>query len=84
MLERSSAGAPTYARHRLAWLDQLAYELFRATGRSQLMQCLWLYDRDVNRAALVLPGMSAAPEIVAHCFARKPPLAASWSFRTSS
>jgi hypothetical protein len=37
---------------RLAWLDQLAFELFRATGRSQLMQCLWIYDRDVNLFAL--------------------------------
>lgn len=53
MLETSTPGAPAYARHRLAWLDQLAYELFRVTGRSQLMQCLWLYDRDVNLAALV-------------------------------
>ncbi len=53
MLETSTPGTPAYARHRLAWLDQLAYELFRVTGRSQLMQCLWLYDRDVNLAALV-------------------------------
>ncbi|WP_426610485.1 hypothetical protein [Bradyrhizobium sp. McL0616] len=52
MLETSTPGATTYARHRLAWLDQLAYELFRVTGRSQLMQCVWLYDRDVNLAAL--------------------------------
>lgn len=52
MPETSPAGAPAYARHRLAWLDQLAYELFRVTGRGQLMQCLWLYDRDVNLAAL--------------------------------
>jgi hypothetical protein len=52
MPETSTPGAPAYARHRLAWLDQLAYELFRVTGRSQLMQCLWLYDRDVNLAAL--------------------------------
>lgn len=52
MLETSTPGARTYARHRLAWLDQLAYELFRVTGRSQLMQCLWLYDRNVNLAAL--------------------------------
>jgi hypothetical protein len=43
---------PAYARHRLAWLDQLAYELFRVTGRGQLIQCLWLYDREVNLAAL--------------------------------
>jgi hypothetical protein len=53
MLETSTAGIPAHTRHRLAWLDQLAYELFRVTGRSQLMQCLWLYDRDVNHAALV-------------------------------
>lgn len=53
MLETSTPRAPAYTRHRLAWLDQLAYELFRATGRSQLMQCLWLYDRDVNLAALL-------------------------------
>jgi hypothetical protein len=52
MIETSTPDAPTYARHRLAWLDQLAYELFRVSGRSQLMQCLWLYDRDVNLAAL--------------------------------
>ncbi|WP_028135034.1 hypothetical protein [Bradyrhizobium japonicum] len=53
MLETSITKARLHARHRLAWMDQLAYELFRVTGRSQLMQCLWLYDRDVNRAALV-------------------------------
>ncbi len=40
------------ARHRLSWLDQLAFELFRATGRNQLMQCLWLYEREVNLPAL--------------------------------
>lgn len=39
-------------RQRLDWLDQLAFELFRATGRSQLMQCLWLYDRPVDFDAL--------------------------------
>lgn len=38
--------------HRLAWLDHLAYELFRATGRNQLMQCLWVYDREVDLATL--------------------------------
>ncbi|MBR0959267.1 hypothetical protein [Bradyrhizobium japonicum] len=53
MLETSTACNATCARHRLAWLDQLAYELFRVTGRSQLMQCLWIYDRDVNLDALV-------------------------------
>ncbi|MBR0994917.1 hypothetical protein JQ580_29835 [Bradyrhizobium japonicum] len=52
MLETDTTGALKATRHRLAWLDQLAYELFRVTGRSQLMQCLWLYDREVNSAAL--------------------------------
>jgi len=52
MLETSAPGAPAYARDRLAWVDQVAYELFRVTGRRQLMQCLWLYDRDVNLAPL--------------------------------
>lgn len=52
MAETGAPGAPTHTRHRLAWLDQLAYELFRATGRSQLIQCLWLYDRDADLAAL--------------------------------
>ncbi len=37
---------------RLAWLDHVAFELYRATGRSQLMQCIWLYDREVDHAAL--------------------------------
>ena len=44
--------SPTNTNHRLAWLDQLAFEFFRVTGRSQLMQCLWLYDREVNLEAL--------------------------------
>lgn len=26
--------------------------MFRATGRSQLMQCLWLYDREIDMAGL--------------------------------
>lgn len=42
-----------HAQHRLAWLDQLAFELNRATGRNQLMQCIWIYDRPVDEAALV-------------------------------
>ncbi len=49
---KDTAGEPCHVRHRLAWLDQLAFELFRATGRSQLMQCLCLYDRDVDLSAL--------------------------------
>lgn len=45
-------GLPGYARHRLAYLDQLAWELHRVTRRNQLMQCLWLYDRPVDLAEL--------------------------------
>lgn len=52
MPESGMSASPAHKRHRLAWLDQLAYELFRVTGRSQLIQCLWLYDRDVNLAGL--------------------------------
>ncbi|MFO1541040.1 MAG: hypothetical protein ACKOTZ_11465 [Chloroflexota bacterium] len=47
-----SAGSPAYARHRLALLDQLASELHRVTHRNQQMQCLWLYDREVDLAGL--------------------------------
>lgn len=48
----SEPGKHAHEDCRLAWLDQLAFELFRATGRSQLMQCLWVYDRDVNLFAI--------------------------------
>ncbi len=51
MAERAS-GAPARARHRLAYADQLAWELHRVTARNQLMQCLWLYDRAVDVAEL--------------------------------
>jgi len=52
MPETSASNKSFYMRHRLAWLDQLAYELYRVTGRNQLMQCLWLYDQGVNLEAL--------------------------------
>ena len=39
-------------QQRLSFFDQLAFELHRLTGRNQLMQCLWIYDTDVNREAL--------------------------------
>ena len=52
MPETGPGGASSEARHRLAWLDHVAYELFRSTGRSQLMQCLWLYGREVDHAVL--------------------------------
>lgn len=48
MLETSASSTPVYMKHRLAWLDQLAYELFQVTGRNQLMQCIWLYKRSVD------------------------------------
>jgi hypothetical protein len=41
------------ARDRLAWLDHLAYELFRFTKRSQRIQCIWIYNREVDSAALL-------------------------------
>lgn len=34
--------------HRLAYLDQTALELMRVTGRSQLMQCVWVYEHPVD------------------------------------
>lgn len=43
---------PGASPHCLAWLDHLAYELFMATGRSQLVQCVWLYERPVDVAAV--------------------------------
>lgn len=45
-------GNRAHKHRRLALLDQLAFELFRATGRRQLMQCIWIYDRDVNLPAI--------------------------------
>lgn len=34
--------------HRLAFLDHAALQLMRATGRGQLMQCVWVYERAVD------------------------------------
>ncbi|TGD90466.1 hypothetical protein BayCH28_00955 [Mycolicibacterium sp. CH28] len=34
--------------HRLEFLDQTAFELMRATGRGQLMQCVWVYEHPVD------------------------------------
>lgn len=34
--------------HRLTFVDQLAFELLRLTRRTQLMQCIWIYDREVS------------------------------------
>jgi hypothetical protein len=38
--------------HRLDYLDQAALELMRATGRNQLMQCVWVYEHPVNDEGL--------------------------------
>jgi hypothetical protein len=34
--------------HRLEFLDQTAFEMMRATGRGQLMQCVWVYQHPVD------------------------------------
>jgi hypothetical protein len=52
MHETNDSNKNSGSSHRLAWLDYLGYELFRATGRNQLMQCLWIYDREVDLATL--------------------------------
>ncbi len=39
-------------RHRLTFMDQVAFELHRLTGQNQLMQCLWVYDTEVDVDAL--------------------------------
>lgn len=52
MPETNDSIKNSVSSHRLTWLDHLAYELFRATGRNQLMQCLWIYDREVDLAGL--------------------------------
>ncbi|MCI4676054.1 hypothetical protein [Candidatus Mycolicibacterium alkanivorans] len=36
------------ADHRLEFLDQTAFELMRATGRGQLMQCVWVYEHPLD------------------------------------
>ena len=36
--------------HRLEFLDQTALELHRATGRGQLMQCVWVYEHEFDYA----------------------------------
>ena len=44
----------TYAPndHRLEFLDQAALELMRATGRNQLMQCVWVYEHPLSDEGL--------------------------------
>lgn len=56
MPEISPHGGPRWlsriTRHRLTFMDQVAFELHRLTGRNQLMQCLWVYDTEVDVEAL--------------------------------
>jgi hypothetical protein len=49
LLRRNPAGADD---HRLAFLDHTAFELLRVTGRAQLIQCVWIYDRPVDHGGL--------------------------------
>ncbi len=38
--------------HRLSYLDQTALELMRATGRGQLIQCVWVYEHPIDMTEL--------------------------------
>ncbi|MGI9136163.1 MAG: hypothetical protein ACR2JS_03765 [Candidatus Nanopelagicales bacterium] len=40
------------SEHRLAFLDQTALELLRATGRNQLVQCVWIYEHPIDHDGL--------------------------------
>ncbi len=40
------------SEHRLTYLDQTSLELARATGRGQLMQCVWVYEHPVDYEGL--------------------------------
>lgn len=51
-----------HAQDRLAWLDELVFKVFQETGRSQLMQVLWVYDREVNLAELTRSNAAIADQ----------------------
>lgn len=38
--------------HRLSYMDQTGLELMRATGRDQLIQCVWVYEHPLDMAGL--------------------------------
>jgi hypothetical protein len=40
------------SEHRLGFVDQAALELLRATGRGQLMQCVWVYEHPVHHQGI--------------------------------
>ena len=50
LLRRGDAGR--LSEHRLEFLDQAALELMRATGRNQLMQCIWVYEHPLDDEGL--------------------------------
>jgi hypothetical protein len=41
-----------YPDHRLEFLDQMVLKLSLATGRRQLIQCVWIYDRPLDPEGL--------------------------------
>jgi hypothetical protein len=51
---------PPHTQHHLAWLDELVFKVFRETGRSQLMQIIWVYDREVDFAELMRSSIGIA------------------------
>ena len=50
LINRKSTPPPS--EHRLEFLDQTALELMRVAGRSQLMQCIWVYEHALDRQGL--------------------------------
>lgn len=48
----TGADTPSPPGHRLAFLDQTALELLRATGRAQLIQIVWIYEHPVDYEGL--------------------------------
>jgi hypothetical protein len=49
---RRAAKSVARPDHRLAFLDQASFLTSRATGRVQLIQCVWIYDHAVDFDAL--------------------------------
>lgn len=43
---------PRRSEHHLEFLDQTALELLRATGRNQLIQCVWVYEHPMDANGL--------------------------------
>jgi len=50
LFRRSRREQPS--EHRLAFLDHAALELLRATGRNQLIQIVWVYERPLDEDGL--------------------------------